>query len=82
MASTSGMVMPTTRPGRMSSVQRRHNGCCPGRLCRPRLRKLTASTIATASISTLMNSLTEFATAFGWSCTCTSFMPSGKALSK
>ena len=54
MARTSGMVMPTTRPGRMSSVQRRHNGCCPGRLCRPRLRKLTASTIATASISTLL----------------------------
>jgi hypothetical protein len=34
-------------------------------LCRPRLRKLTASTIATASISTLTNSLTERATALG-----------------
>ena len=82
MASTSGIVMPTTRPGRMSSVQRRHSGCVPGRLCNPRLMKLTASTMATASISTLTNSLTEVATAVGWSCTCTSLMPSGSALSK
>ena len=80
IASTSGIVIATTRPGRMSSVQRRHNGCWPGRLCRPRLMKLTASTMATASISTLMNSLTELATALGWSCTCTSCTPSGRVL--
>ena len=77
-ASTSGMVMPTTRPGRMSSVQRRHKGCWPGRLCRPSAKKLTASTITTASISTLMNSLTELDTALGWSCTCVRLMPAGK----
>ena len=77
-ASTSGMVMPTTRPGRMSKVQRRHSGLLPGRLCKPSAKKLTAKTITTASISTLMNSLTELATALGWSCTWVRLMPAGK----
>ena len=80
-ASTSGMVMPTTSPGRTSSVQRRQNGCRPWRLCSPRLKKLTASTITTASISTLTNSLTESATALGWSCTCCNATPSGRLFS-
>ncbi len=39
--------------------------------------KLTASTIATASISTRTNSLTEVATDTGWFCTCASFTPAG-----
>ena len=76
-ASTSGMVMPTTRPGRTSSVQRRHQGCWPARLCRPSAKKLTASTMTTASISTLTNSFTESATARGWSCTWRRSTPSG-----
>ena len=76
-ASTSGMVMPTTKPGRTSSVQRRHKGFSPGRLCKPSAKKLTASTMTTASIKTLMNSLTELDTAEGWSCTCLSVMPAG-----
>jgi hypothetical protein len=42
--------------------------------------KLTASTITTASISTLTNSLTELATALGWSCTCTSATPAAALL--
>ena len=66
-AKTSGMVIPTTKPGRTSSVQRRHKGCTPGRLCKPSDKKLTSNTITTASIRTLMNSLTELDTAFGWS---------------
>jgi len=41
--------------------------------------KLTASTITTASISTLTNSPTERDTASGWSCTCSSSMPSGRS---
>ncbi|MNR41231.1 hypothetical protein D3C85_1595940 [compost metagenome] len=81
-ASTSGMVMPTTRPGRGSMYQRRHQRCSPWRLCRPRLMKLTASTTATASISTLMNSLTELDTALGWSCTLTSCMPAGSSVAR
>ncbi|MNZ98362.1 hypothetical protein D3C78_1176420 [compost metagenome] len=76
-ASTSGMVMPTTRPGRGSMYQRRHQRCAPCRLCNPRLMKLTASTTTTASISTAMNSLTDLDTALGWSCTLTSCMPTG-----
>ena len=40
--------------------------------------KLTASTITTASTSTFTNSLTEVATARGWSCTCTRRMPAGR----
>jgi hypothetical protein len=50
-------------------------------LCRPSEMMLTASTMATASISTRTNSLTELATATGWSCTCASFTPSGSCLS-
>ena len=69
MASTSGIVMPTTRPGQMSMRR--------GLKCRPRLRKLTASTITMASISTRTNSLTERATARGWSCTWVISMPTG-----
>ena len=42
---------------------------------------LTASTMATASISTPTNSLTELATDTGWSCTCASFTPAGRRLS-
>ncbi|MNU93773.1 hypothetical protein D3C71_837220 [compost metagenome] len=64
-ASTSGMVMPTTSPGRGSMYQRFHSGFLPGRLCRPSAMKLTASTMTTASISTLTNSFTEVATALG-----------------
>ena len=82
MASTAGMVMPTTRPGRESSTQRRRKGWGPpGRLCRPSERKLTPSTTATASTSTRTNSLTEPATTAGWSCTCWSVMPAGSVLS-
>ena len=58
MASTSGMVMPTTRPGRMSTYQPKRPP-----LCRPKDTKLTASTMKMASISTLTNSPTEVATA-------------------
>ena len=43
--------------------------------------KLTSSTITTASISTPTNSLTDVATALGWSCSCTSSMPAGKVFS-
>ena len=79
-ASTSGMVMATTRPGRGSMYQRFHQRCSPVRLCIPKLTKLTANTMATASISTLTNSLTELATDLGWSCTFTSCTPAGKVL--
>ena len=78
MASTSGMVMPTTRPGRGSMYHRLHSGCWPGRLCSPSATKLTASTITTASISTFTNSLTEVDTDLGWSCTFTSCTPAGR----
>ncbi|MNT56393.1 hypothetical protein D3C72_1936860 [compost metagenome] len=77
-ASTSGMVMPTTRPGRGSTETRRHSGSLPLRMCRPRLKKLTASTITTASIRVCTNSLTEVATALGWSCTFARPMPAGR----
>jgi len=73
MASTSGMVMPTTRPGRMSTYQPKRPP-----LCKPKDTKLTASTMKMASISTLTNSPTEVATARGWSCICTSCTPIGK----
>ena len=62
-AKTNGMVMPTTKPGRMSKVQRRHKGWMPGRLCKPKDKKLTANTMATASINVFKNSLTELDTA-------------------
>jgi hypothetical protein len=68
-ASTSGIVSATTSPGRMSTRS--------GLVCRPRLTKETASTIATASISTRMNSLTLAATARGWSATLNISMPTG-----
>ena len=70
MANTSGMVSATTMPGQMSMRS--------GRVCRPRLMKLTASTMAIASISTFTNSLTERETACGWSCTCSRVMPAGR----
>lgn len=50
-----------------------------GRLWKPRLTKDTASTITIASISTLMNSSTERATARGWSATFSISMPIGSA---
>ena len=55
MASTSGMVSATTMPGQMSMRN--------GRVCSPRAMKLTASTMAMASISTRTNSPTERDTA-------------------
>ncbi len=57
-ASTSGIVRPTTSPGH-TSMRRR------GLVCRPSDRKLTASTITTASISTWTNSPTECCTDCG-----------------
>ena len=69
-ASTSGIVKPTTRPGHTSMRSF-------GLVCRPSERKLTASTITTASISTCTNSPTEFCTDFGWFCTCSISMPIG-----
>ena len=51
-----------------------------GRVCSPRLMKLTASTTAMASISTFTNSPTERSTARGWSWTCSSVMPAGRRL--
>ena len=71
IASTRGMVSATTRPGQMSMRS--------GRVCRPRLMKLTASTTTTASTSTLTNSPTDLATATGWSCTWDSSMPAGRS---
>jgi len=72
IASTSGIVMATTRPGQMSMRI--------GSKCRPRLRKLTSSTITMASTSTRTNSPTERLTACGWSCTWVSSMPTGSCL--
>ena len=72
IASTSGIVIATTRPGQMSMRI--------GLKCSPRLTKLTSSTITMASISTRTNSPTERATACGWSCTCASSMPTGSCL--
>ena len=69
IASTSGMVSATTRPGRTSSRN--------GLVCRPSATKLTASTISTASISVWMNSLTDAVTARGWFDTRCSSMPTG-----
>ena len=57
------------------STYRRSARPCAG----PSARKLTASTITTASISVRTNSLTERATASGWSCTCASSMPTGSS---
>ncbi len=51
IASTSGIVIATTRPGRQSSAS--------GFRCSPRAMKLTARTISTASISVPTNSFTE-----------------------
>ena len=73
IANTSGMVMPTTKPGRMSTY---HPQRPP--LCKPSETKLTNNTITTASISTRTNSPTEEATALGWSCTDCRFTPTGK----
>ncbi|MNT40493.1 hypothetical protein D3C72_1768090 [compost metagenome] len=61
IASTSGMVTPTTRPVR-----------------RPSEKKLTSSTITTASVSTCTNSPTDSSTACGWSETLRSCMPAGR----
>ena len=75
MASTSGMVMPTTRPGRQSRLKRQLFGL----KCRPRATKLTTSTISTASISTLTNSFTERATTVDWFWNCCISMPTGSS---
>ena len=75
MASTSGIVMPTTRPGRQSSVNFHESGL----KCRPRLTKLTTSTISTASISTPTNSFTERDTTFDWFWNWRSSMPAGSS---
>lgn len=61
IASTSGMVTPTTRPVR-----------------RPSEKKLTSSTITTASVSTCTNSPTDSSTDCGWSDTLRSCMPAGR----
>ena len=71
IASTSGIVMATTRPGQMSIRS--------GLVCRPRLMKLTASTTTIASSSTLTNSPTDRLTASGWSCTWDSSSPTGSS---
>ncbi len=63
--------MPTTKPGRQSMRK--------GLKCRPRLMKLTASTITTASISTLTNSPTERDTTVDWSWNWCSSMPAGRS---
>ena len=69
IASTSGMVSATTRPGRASSRN--------GLVCKPSATKLTISTMTTASINVWMNSPTDAVTARGWSDTRCSSMPTG-----
>ncbi len=75
MASTSGMVMPTTSPGRQSMLNFHEFGL----KCSPRLTKLTASTISTASISTPTNSFTERATTLDWFWNWFISMPAGSS---
>ena len=77
MASTSGMVMPTTSPGRISMYQPKRPP-----LCQPSDTKLTINTINTASINTAMNSPTELLTACGWFCKLLSLTPAGKDVCK
>ena len=62
IASTSGMAMATTMPGRQPSA-----------------RKLTASTMAMASIRLLVNSPTASFTTCGWSATRCTSTPTGRS---
>ena len=75
IASTSGMVMPTTMPGRQSMLNFQE----PGLKCRPRLTKLTTSTISTASISTPTNSPTERPPTVDWFWNCCISIPAGRS---
>ena len=71
IASTSGIVIATTSPGRQSSRS--------GLKCRPSATKLTASTIRIASISVPTNSLTEPDTTFAWFWNWCSSRPTGRS---
>ena len=71
IASTSGIVIATTRPGRQSRRS--------GLKCRPSATKLTASTIRIASISVPTNSLTEPDTTLAWFWNWCSSRPTGRS---